>query len=201
MTTVLSDVARRKIRAEAAQLGAWTRRVINAWHATTSEQREEGARWYDQAYLEAASIDPDNPLRAVGVIAALSPLQVWETNVRQARRLIHALDNQLPVPQVHTEPMQSQAVRIALGADVWDVLKGQKVRAFAANIAGDANQVTIDRWAYRIATGRDVKSTITPRQYERLARAYVRAADRLDESPRTVQAATWIAARELTDRQ
>lgn len=184
----------RRARSEAAQLGLWTRNIIIAWHATTPEQRAAGTEWYDRAYLEAAALDPQNPERAAGVIAALSPLQRWETNVNQARRLMHALDNHLPVPQVHTEPQQSQAVRIALGASPWDVLKGPKIRAFTAAILGDKNAVVVDRHAYRIATRRPYRG-LTTRQYVRLALAYVRAADKLGEDPRTVQAATWVAAR------
>lgn len=190
----------RKARAEAAQLGAWTRNIICAWRATTDEQRAAGAEWYDTAYLECAAIDPENPERPVGVVSAISPLQLWETNVRQARRLIHAVDNLLEVPQVHTEPMQSQAVRIALGESPWDVLKGPKIRAFAAAILGDKNAVVVDRWAYRVATRREYKG-LTPHQYVRLALAYVRAADKLGEDPRTVQAATWVAAREAAERR
>jgi hypothetical protein len=79
------------------------------------------------------------------------------------------------------------------------VLNGPKVRAFYSNIMGDTDAVTVDTWAVRVATGRTGKHaewTIgTKRRYAAVADAYRRAAVILGVDPRTVQAATWVAAR------
>lgn len=71
-----------------------------------------------------------------------------------------------------------------------------KLANFAANLAGDYSRVTVDRWAYRIATGDNEGVTVpTGKLYIELAAAYVEAAKLRNVNPATMQAATWCAIR------
>lgn len=178
---------------------AMVRRICRAYRATSAEHLAAGLGWYAEAARVAAEITPDDPQRASGVIAALSPRCQWSTNQAFARVLIACADANLPVPAVHTTEMRGQAWRIANGEHALAVLNGPKVRAFFSNITGDTDAVTVDVWAVKVATGLTgdaaVRAIGTPARYRAVADAYRRAAQILKVTPREVQAATWVAAR------
>ncbi len=178
---------------------ARVRRICKAFRAATAADLAAGLGWYAEARRVAVAIDPRNPERAAGVIAALSPRCQWSTNVAWSRAVVGAADAGAPVPAVHTETMRAQAYRIAAGEAPLSVLNGPKVRAFYANIVGDTDAVTVDVWAARVATGltgKDAERAIsTPARYAAIANDYRRAAEILGVTPREVQAATWVAAR------
>ena len=86
------------------------------------------------------------------------------------------------------------------------IVSGHKVRSFFANITGDDQAVTVDMWAYAVATGDwtrhpqtgarvPAEATMTAKDYALIADAYRRAAAILGVSPRKCQAACWVAAR------
>src|SRR5690349_21017448 len=127
-------------KAEAAQ----TRRILAHYRAADESVRMLGDAWYDQAQQTAEEICPEDPTMAAGVIAALSPRCQWITNVAWARAVIHAAQNGLPCPAVHTTAMRKQAWRIANGEAPLSVLNGPKVRRFFGNINGDRSAVTVD---------------------------------------------------------
>lgn len=104
--------------------------------------------------------------------------------------------------------MRDQAWRIANGEAPLSVLRGPKVRAFYANITGDADAVTVDVWAVRAARGDQAcvpdgrgrlryadDGTVSAREYREYADVYRRAARRLGVTPRECQAAVWVAVR------
>ena len=71
---------------------------------------------------------------------------------------------------------------------------GPKTRAFARNISGDREAVTVDVWACRVA-GIDETKLSRVGVYEAVAQAYRDAASVKGVDPATMQATTWVTAR------
>lgn len=180
---------------EGAQLAAMRRRILAAYGEASAADLAAGLDWYRRAYTAAESLLPDDPTRAAGVIAALSPRCHWRTNVAWAAAIIEAAERgDATPPRVHTLAMRQHAWRIAQGEAPLDVLNGPKVRAFYSNITGDLNAVTVDVWAARAATGRDLPY-VQGRIYRLISRAYREAAGILEMPARDVQAAVWVHVR------
>jgi len=193
---------------------AMVRRITRAYRAAPPAARAAGLGWYDEARRVASVIDPFNPSRAAGVIAALSPRCQWSTNVVFAERVIAAANAGRACPDVSTTANRRTAWAIATGTAALDalgtvalsgrVVSGHKVRSFFANIMGDDQAVTVDVWAWAVATNQwrthrgqriPQDATMTGREYEVIADAYRRAAAILGVTPRECQAAVWVAAR------
>jgi hypothetical protein len=195
---------------------AMVRRITRAYRQSSALDKATGLGWYAEAWRVAGVIDPTNPSRAAGVIAALSPRCQWSTNVVFAERVIAAADAGRPCPEVSTTANRRTAWAIATGtaalaalgtvAPSGRVVSGHKVRSFFANITGDHDAVTVDMWAYAVATGdwtRDARTgaripaevNMTARDYGIIAAAYRRAAAILGITPRECQAACWVGAR------
>lgn len=184
---------------------AMVRRITRAFRAATPADRAAGLGWYAAAQREAAAIWPERPDLAAGVLAALSPRCQWSTNVAWAHVLVSRARAGLSCPLVSTESNRATAWAIATtGADpmrhlgrvshTGRVTSGHKVRAFYRNITGDHGAVTVDVWAFRAATGREVDN-IGAADYRAISAAYVRAAAILGVTPRECQAAVWVATR------
>lgn len=168
--------------------------ILATWERATEAQREMGAQWYTDAQVIAATLaaQSDHSLDTVAaVIAHLSPQARWAQNVAGATSLL--LTGRAP-------GMMRTSVAHALDAldatDPLATLHGPKTRAFAANILGDAEAVTVDVWAMRVATGSaDRKILDRKGGYDAVANAYRRAAHKVGVTPATMQATTWIVAR------
>lgn len=182
------------------------RRITKAYRAATPAHLAAGLGWYAQAYREACKIDPRNPARAAGVIAALSPRCLWSTNLAWTKAVIACADAGLPCPAVSTMDNRATAWAIATGtaplaalgtfSPTGRVVSGMKVRSFFRNIMGDTDAVTCDVWAAKVATGHANEALVkSPKGYETVVAAYRSAAKILGVTPREVQAATWTAAR------
>ncbi len=174
--------------------------VVRTYEAATAEQLADGLVWYDNAHGAAASLDPECPRRAAGVIAALSPRMPWARNLELAARAY--------ADGVATGALSRscrQANDILAGGDPLDVLAGTKVRAFFTLIdrPDDPDTVVIDRHAIDVAVGQRLQEPLRvawyPTQrvgvYERFARCYRRAAGVLGVRPGQVQAVTWVTWR------
>ena len=174
--------------------------IIRVYLAATAQHVAEGLTWYRDAHKLACELDPDNPSRAAGVIAALSPRESWTRNVYLAT-LLYERGGDLQDGTLSSN--LDKARRIYAGEDPLDVLGGAKVRAFFTliNNPDDAETVCVDRHAFDVAVGRktdDKARQVLGRKgmYERFARAYRRAAEVLGVTPAQVQAVTWVAWRE-----
>jgi hypothetical protein len=179
-----------------------TAKILKVYRAATDDQIGRGTSWYADAHSLALALDPKNPRRAAGVIAALSPLMPWDRNVTSAVRAYAdgfasgALPNSVKA-----------ANRILRGEDPDEVLGGDKVRAFFATIAdpAGAETVVVDRHAFDIAVGKttdDKTRGMLSRKgvYESFAAAYVRAARTVGIAPSQMQAITWVVHRETAIR-
>jgi hypothetical protein len=188
-------------RSEAMQLRHSVARVDGWLSVATAQDLADGIAWYDRArsIAEAMAEESGLSVRAcAGVIAALSPRQQWSTNVSAARRMVLAAAAGEPEPiAAGTLGNRAKAWRIACGEDPEVVLGGPKVRAFFANILGDAEDVTVDVWAARAAEGRKNPNAPVRRRYELIAESFRRVARRRGMTPRDAQAAVWTVYRRV----
>ena len=176
----------------------------------TNEPRSiESLKWYDYAGQFCAELDRDHGIThgtAAGVVAALSPLQSWQTQVDYTPNiLVHGLGlvaaGQRPHPAISLSffTNKDKAARILQGEEPLEVLGGDKVRSFYRNLTGDDDAVTIDRHAIDIS-GFASKSAdtgkLTSGVYSRITFAFRTAAHDIGLTPAGIQALTWCFWRE-----
>lgn len=167
-------------------------RILRAFDAATPSDVEAGARWYDEAGDLAIELAAQHGLtveKTASVIAALSPRTTWTRNVAGAVALI--ADNVVIPGLIGANVDRARQTLVDGYAGLGN---GPKTNAFARNIAGDREVVTVDVWAARVA---DLDENLLSRKgaYAAVAHAYVVAARRRGVDPATMQATTWIVAR------
>lgn len=171
-----------------------TRRILRTFDRATASDVESGARWYDDAGALASTLSghvDGSVERAASVIAALSPRTSWARNVASATALLTSgptAARRLGAMSRNVQTAQ-RAKRDGFGA-----LNGPKTSAFARNIAGDREAVTVDVWAMRVADLDEDRLTRVG-VYDAVAHAYRLAARRRGVDPATMQATTWVVAR------
>ena len=194
----------------AARIELVARRALDSRSAAVS-----ACRWYSDAHAWADSLATAFGLpveTVVGVVAALSPLNGWESQLEWTPRILRAwgdVDRSRAVetaggwiPGPGLGANKRKAARILSGEAPLSVLGGSKVRAFFANIMGDETAVCVDRHAWAIATG-DVAGdvSITAKRYRETVAAFTCAAANLRAAfpalsdvltPAGVQALTWV---------
>jgi hypothetical protein len=178
------------------------RNILDTYAAASAEQAEEGRSWYRTTHHLAVRLDPANPLRAAGVISALSPRMDWGRNTFLA---VRTYEEGRAYGCLGSSCRKAQA--IFDGAPVLETLKAAKTVAFAKCIADpdDAWTVVVDRHAISIAIGRnctDDDANLLKRKgvYDAYADAYRKAAAEVGTLPSTVQAVTWVMWRETNIR-
>jgi hypothetical protein len=175
---------------------AMTANILATWEQATAAIREQGAQWYGEAREAAATMAAQSGKSidvAAAVIAHLSPRTTWARNVAGATSLL--LTGEAPGCIGANVERARKAID---AADPIATINGPKTRAFAANILGDTDAVTVDVWALRVAlASKTVDEKILARKggYELVAGAYRAAAAEAGVSPATMQAATWVVAR------
>lgn len=185
------------LKRSSASVRAAVNAIVRTWHAATDGQREAGARWYpgvETLAHDLATLHSTTPEHVAAVIAHLSPQLQWSRNLAAAVELL-ATGRKLPGVMSHSFRAASAALE---SSDPLATLTGPKVSRFARNILGDTEAVTVDVWACRVALpGREDLPLILARKgvYEALEHCYRLAARREGVAPVTMQAATWIVAR------
>ena len=176
------------------------RNITAAYRKASEDDVACGLSWYANALSLAHTLDPANPARAAGVIAALSPLTSWPRNVTMVRE-IYSGQTAKGLPR-----NIAKALAIYAGALPLDVLSGNKVRSFYLNIMGidTAESVTIDRHAIDVAKGRvqtDKERSLSVANkgaYAGVVAEYIRAAGIISKesgshvSAAQIQAITWV---------
>lgn len=167
------------------------RRIVRTFERATASDIEAGARWYDEAgdlAVDLAAHHGHTVEQTASVIAALSPRTTWSRNVAGAALLV---EHDEVLPGLIGRNVETARVALAHG---YDALNGPKTSRFARNIAGDRESVTVDVWAARVA---DLDEDLLTRKgaYDAVEHAYRLAARRVGVDPATVQATTWIVAR------
>ncbi len=188
-------------------------KITAVYHLATTTDLLEGEAWYPTALRHAEALAAAHGvtvIQAVGVIAALSPRNKWTRNLADAEALIRTYQ---------VDPEAAKAVKVCtFGAgkakaleilaspgltaeDLAALLKGPKLREFAACILGDATEVCIDGHAYSIWLGDRVTLAKVPSIGAPLRReikaAYREAAEALGIPAPELQAVTWCTWRRL----
>lgn len=188
-------------------------RVLKAWDEASYEDRMEGFTWYDQAYLNCVRLSdlvPYSVEQIAGIMAIVSPGMVWDENEAAPNRIIDLHWNGVPSKEwtgFSTYPHNLEKAERVMDEDM-TAIKGEKVTNFYANIMGDTQAVTIDRWMVRIVMddpffgtkrgGTHKKATMSgKRTYEAIAQAVKDAASLVGVNPRELQATVWTYYRRM----
>jgi len=174
------------------------RNIIECYERAGPETAREGRDWYRQAFMQAqewADAIQSTTAKIAQVISVLSPSVQWETNLRDAEKLIFATPEERRKMKVSTYgPNKDKAIGILEGWREFSFTGyNLKTYNFYHCIWNPYNEtaVTIDRHANAVATGK--KGTrITTRMYGVAAASYREAAHRLNLRPLELQAITWL---------
>lgn len=172
--------------------------IVALFHQIDLADVSAGVEWYAEAYGIACDYAERYGVsvgQAAGIIAALSPMNSWAKNVKDAERFLAT------GARVHTEANMRKCERILAGEDVHTVLNADKTQNFWLGIVSQgAEGVCIDRHAIDIALGvrhtEASRPTVGKRLYRAAADAYRAAADMLNAeganvTPAEVQSVTW----------
>ena len=182
------------------------RNILKVYRRATSEDVANGLEWYDRAKRYASiisNLSGVNLYTVVGVMAALSPNNRWERNVKDTERMVWAWVkgedlSDFKVSCYNTMKAKAWSILeddLTEDDDILNRLNGQKIRSFYSNIRG-LDEVTIDGHAYNIALGlrqglTSDKTNMGKKLYREMQEAYVKAAKRAGVKPHELQAITW----------
>ena len=157
--------------------------------SATPADIEIASKWYDDANAIANHISTLSGLdieKSASIIAAFSPRERWNSNIRKALDFVSGL-NVVGL---------TNNINMAYSAMVhgFDALNGLKTNAFARNIAGDKDAVTIDVWMIR-AAGMDAAKGVNDTEYKLLSEIVKELAANRGMYPATAQALIWILIR------
>jgi hypothetical protein len=161
------------------------------------------SNWYDQALADCQCIARHYRLSTeivVAVVAAISPSMRWSQNLDAACQCIAAFrsgsnpDN----TKLSGWPANKRKAFAILAEGDPSLLSGQKVRAFASNILGCKETVTVDRHMIHLylygANGKaSGKYSIGKSAYSLIAKAINECADKIGISPSRFQSVVWQA--------
>ena len=182
------------------------RNILKVYRRATPEDHADGLEWYDRAKRHAKAISTKYFIHThtvIGVMAALSPNNRWERNVKDTKRMCQAWVNgedltDFKVSCYNTMKAKAWSILeddLTDDDDILTRLNGQKIRSFYSNIRG-LDEVTIDGHAYNIALGirqglTSDKTNMGKKLYREMQSAYVKAAKRVGVKPHELQAITW----------
>jgi len=171
--------------------------LIKLYNMAPSNIKEEGHAWYTDTHNYCAELSARyaQSIEVVcAVFSALSPATNFEANKKDCLNLLAGTRNY----RCTTYGSNVLKARNILSGKVrpenaFSLKTGPKTFSFYYNVLNpqDGTHTTIDRHAYRIATGNEVKS-LSPNQYQRLANYYARAASKIGILPCQLQAVLWI---------
>lgn len=184
----------------------YVRNILKVYRRATEADTLNGIEWYNRAKraaLDIAKYTNINVHTVIGVMAALSPNNRWERNVRDTETMCVAWVNgdamsDFKVSCYNTMKAKAWSIlddELTDNDDILTRLNGQKIRSFYSNIVG-LDEVTIDGHALNIALG--IRQGLTTdatnmgkKQYREMQAAYVTAAKRVKVKPHVLQAITW----------
>lgn len=184
-----------------------TRNVTAVFRTATAEEIDEGILWYADALNVSSALAVRHNVTvdtAIGVIAALSPLNSWGNNINLAARVLKGKGEET---RGGLGKNILKANRIIKGEDPMGVFRtSHKVRNFYLSIRSmGAEGVCVDRHAFDIAVNRRLTDETRPglsgKRYDAVAETYVRAAKILSReydmriTPAQVQSVTWTVWR------
>lgn len=184
--------------------------VLAVYRGASADNIRFGLSWYYVAHNAALTMGGGRAWhlsRNAGIIAALSPMNGWDNNVRKARQLV-SQRGRVTITEsggngIGLGNNVAKAIAIYRGAEPLDILGGDKVRAFYQTILDPSADIdpVIDRHAFDIAVGEvtdEKRRGILGRKgvYSDFARVYRIAAKQAGIGASQMQAITWVAWRE-----
>ena len=145
--------------------------------------------WYSESRKTIETMFGDDADLFCDLLATTSPRKQVKTNWRVAVRVYEAHKAGLEIPRTGLMPAHIGNIERALAGRE---LSGPKVSAFAANLKGDHNRVTIDVWVLRYF--KISKKRISVKQYVELEKKIQRLARRHHLSPAAYQAKIWAVS-------
>lgn len=188
----------RKRKSDSLDIETMVDRILAAYYSAEPWQLEAGTRWYDNAQQwvrDAAKRHQVDAEVVAGVVAAYSPQTRWVSNLVDAE--YHLAGRPLRSGVMGSNVNRARNVEL-FGLD--GLGKGPKVNAFARNILGDTDAVTVDVWAARAALDtedeRELANTLRwVGAYQLIADAYRKAAAETGVTPHVMQATVWVVTR------
>lgn len=192
---------------EVMQIDAYTRNVMNVYASATNAQMDEGGQWYNRAMLLVKEISTTTKVEARRIaytIAVTSNNIQWETQERVMLAFVeHVLVGGEPRMFLRgiMPDFAEKGARIILEGHYASCV-GPKVNAFAENILGNMDVVTLDRHALRVALGHYTddemtKKWVAPGRRRRVVEAaYHEAADRTRQPVAFIQAVCWTVCKQ-----
>lgn len=163
---------------------------------STPRQWNEGYHWYAKAYqiAESISLEFQLPLfKVVGVMAALSPNNKWERNIKDTKLFLDSPRLETKVCTFKGQRLKALQILVAHSElQVEQILNGRKTISFFNNILHFNNNkvVTVDLWMFRIAE----LPTSKP-NYEMISKAVKSVAAKNNLLPHQLQAIVWGVVR------
>ncbi|QBP33371.1 hypothetical protein SEA_BRUTONGASTER_157 [Gordonia phage BrutonGaster] len=183
--------------------------ILSVFDQATDADIIAGQLWYKEAFdvAQQCALLSNRQVEACAVaIAHLSPQVKWEDNVAFALALATPGAPSYQAPRVPgTAGLTHQNWRKAYQAlylsddPLGEMTPGIKTHAFAHNILGHTEYVTVDSWAMRIA-GVDYRYINRVGVYAGVSNAYTKAAQAVGVEPSEMQAITWVAAHNPKDK-
>lgn len=198
--------------------------ILGMYSKSNLEDIKQGKIWYESARSFCLNLSDSSGYsldQVVGVVAALSPRNRWETNkvdavncIRRHRQIesnlhkkgaIRPLGGSVGPGEVSVSTFNQnklKAWRILDGESPNNVLGGPKVRAFYNNILKleEGGHVTIDSHAINIYRAEvKVGPVITSKQYFLIESTYKEAAYYVGLLPHQLQAITWLAFKRINN--
>jgi len=190
--------------------------IVAKFALATTQEVQLGVDWYPSAFAIASRMGcrhAVSTLTAAGVIAALSPNNKWERNIKDAENVImayrHGTDEDVMAVRCCTyTKMQEKALKVLNSATpIEEVLNGPKIIEFYHCITGDETDVCIDGHAYSVWFGERLTMKEVPsigkKLRERIKQDYKDATafinDDLAENylPSQIQAITWVTHKRI----
>lgn len=178
--------------------------VLDVFSRAGNEHYDAGLTWYDAAHDVAQSMSTlsGRPVEACAVaLAHLSPQVAWDENVRLGLALAGPegeFSTPTPTPDraaqvTHTNWRKAYRALYMQDDPLGMMTPGIKTHAFAHNILGHGDYVTLDTWALRIA-GVDYRYIKRVGVYVGVSNVYRKAAELCGVQPMQMQAITWVTA-------
>lgn len=186
--------------------------IARVLHQATTDEIRDGLAFYNEFHGVARVIATVYGLRSIahgaGILAALSPMNLWDDNVTDAFNVARwARDGQNDsalLPKVRTtNPNRDKALRIAKGEHPEHVLQGRKVRAFyLCTAAPDAGcVVAVDRHLACIAAGAVLDdhgiTSLLAQQYAAIEQTYIAMAAAEGLMGHQLASVAWFAWRRM----
>lgn len=178
-----------------AEREVFVQNILDVYSSATKDQRTRGTNWYPSARQIADMATDGDTRTGAAVLAALSPMTDWDTNVMLAVDAIEAGT----ITRGHFADACSKVNRILAGVNPENVLPmSSKTGQFFRCILDptDPDPVVIDRHAHDAAYGQrwgnENRGLSTPTRYAILAHAYREAALRSGVIPQVMQAIVWV---------